>query len=95
MDTSDTFDLLAYEQQPELALAALLQMMSRFPQRQSSALADAILGHLCLISDDERYSAPLRQCAEQLLELWGNYSQQECACPASAAVSGLPRHRLH
>lgn len=95
MDTSDTFDLLAYEQQPELALAALLQMMSRFPQRQSPALADAILGHLCLVSDDERYPEPLRQCAEQLLELWGNYAQQGCACPASGPVAGMPRHRLH
>lgn len=95
MDTSDTFDLLAYEQQPELALAALLQMMSRFPQRQSPALADAILGHLCLVSDDARYPEPLRQCAEQLLDVWGNYAEQECACPTSAAVSGLSPRRLH
>ena len=80
---NESFDLLAYERQPELALAALLQLMSRFPVRQSPALAEAILGHLCLVSDDPRYPAPLRLCAEQLLEGWEQFAELATGCPAA------------
>jgi hypothetical protein len=65
-----SFDLTAYAEQPELVLVSLLSMMSAFPARHSAAIAESILGHLCLIADDERYAAPLRDCAVRLLETW-------------------------
>lgn len=65
--------LQAYEQQPELALVSVLTMMSRFPTRQSVGMAESILGHLCLIADDERQIRAVRECATELLETWSNY----------------------
>ena len=67
------FDVSAYERQPELALASLLTMMSSFPARQSAAIAESILGHLCLVADDERQPPPVRHCAARLIETWSNY----------------------
>lgn len=68
------FCLSAYERQPELALASLLSMMSTFPARQSPAMAESILAHLCLVADDERYPATVRQCAARLIETWSHYA---------------------
>lgn len=76
-----SFDLTAYEQQPELALVSLLSMMTAFPARRSAAVAESVLGHLCLIADDERYAEPLRQCAAHLIETWdrlADLSQPAC-----------------
>jgi len=82
---ANNLDVLAYERQPELALASLLTMMSSFPARQSPAVAESILGHLCLVADDERYPAPVRQCAARLIETWSGYA--ELAQPAATSGS--------
>lgn len=83
---ANRFDLTVYERQPELALASLLTMMSSFPSRQSCAVAESILGHLCLIADDERYPAPVRQCAANLIETWSNYVDLAQAGESGASV---------
>ncbi len=68
------FDLCAYEEQPELALVSLLSLMSSFPARHSPAVAESILGHLCLIADDERQAVAVRSCAERLIETWDHFA---------------------
>lgn len=81
--TPESLDVLRYEEQPELAIVSLMQLMSRFPERQSIAMADAILGHLCLLADDARYPEALRGCAQSLIETWAQLSSlaevEECA----------------
>lgn len=91
-DGRPSFDLSAYDEQPELALLSLLSMMSAFPARRSAAVAESIVGHLCLIADDERYAAPLRDCAVQLLETWDHLA--ELTRPDSVAhhLASLARH---
>ena len=56
-----------YETDPELALAAALQLLSRFPSRGSPALAHAIASHFRVIGSDPRLSAGLRECAARLV----------------------------
>ncbi len=57
-----------YDTHPELALAAVLQMLSRFPARRSPALAQAIARHFQMIGRDPRISACVRECAERLVD---------------------------
>ena len=63
-----------YDTHPELALAAVLQMLSRFPARRSLALAQAIARHLDMIGRDPRISACVRECAERLVGDWQAYA---------------------
>jgi hypothetical protein len=62
--------LPVYEASPELAMAALLSLMSRFPVRRSLAVAQSIVSHLKVISRDERVNAPLRERAAYLVCEW-------------------------
>lgn len=64
----------AYDTHPELALAAVLQMLSRFPARRSPALAQAIARHFDMIGRDPRISACVRECAERLVGDWQAYA---------------------
>lgn len=63
-----------YDTHPELALAAVLQMLSRFPARRSPVLAQAIARHMEMIGRDPRISACVRQCAERLVADWQAYA---------------------
>lgn len=63
-----------YGTRPELALAAVLQLLSRFPARQSPALARAIVDHLQVIGADQRIAAEVRECASSLVEDWRAYA---------------------
>jgi len=63
-----------YETDPELALAAALQLLSRFPSRGSPALAHAIASHFRVIGSDPRLSAGLRECAARLVRDWEAYA---------------------
>lgn len=60
----------AYPSRPDLAVAALLYLMTRFCARPCGNKADAILGHLLLVAADERHSKELRLTAEQLALEW-------------------------
>jgi hypothetical protein len=62
--------LPAYETSPDLALAALLTLMSSFPARRSAAVAQSIVTHLRVVSADERLDGILRGCAAQLVGSW-------------------------
>ena len=83
-------DALQYPNKPELALAAVLHLLSRFPARQSPAVAKAIVDHLQLIGGDARIAACVRECASELIDDWRAYAvlSEQPAPPAS----GSPRH---
>lgn len=67
---SDDGALPEYESSPELALAALLTLMTGFPTRRSPAVARSIVAHLRVVSQDGRLDGVLRECAEQLMSNW-------------------------
>jgi len=62
--------LPGYEASPDLALVALLTLMSSFPARRSAAVAQSIVTHLRVVSADERLDGILRGCAAQLVSNW-------------------------
>lgn len=62
--------LPAYESTPELALAALLSLMTSFPTRRSPAVARSVIAHLRVVSGDPRLDGLLRDCAAQLVGHW-------------------------
>ncbi len=66
----DEESLPEYDSSPELALAALLTLMTSFPARRSPALAGSIVAHLRVVSQDGRLDGVLRECAEQLMSNW-------------------------
>lgn len=78
-----------YGSNPELALAALICLMSRFPARRSPAVAAAIIVHLRLISEDVRLSHGVRHCADSLIDDWAAYAML-CAPEATDAQQCLP-----
>lgn len=59
-----------YERNPELALAALLTLLTAFPARRSEAVAGAIVSHLKVVGADARLEPLLRDCAHNLLPKW-------------------------
>lgn len=63
----------AYAQRPELALVALMTMMSAFPGRPSPAIAGSIVAHLRDVAADERLPPVLQSCAIELLGVWCRY----------------------
>ncbi|MFT3759651.1 hypothetical protein [Thauera sp.] len=80
-------DGLAYPNQPELALAAVLQLLSRFPARQSPAVAKAIADHLQVIGNDARMAGCVRECASRLVDDWRAYAMLSESSPTPAAGS--------
>lgn len=74
LHTTECDSGLRYDTQPELALAAVLQLLSRFPERQSPAVARAIADHLHCIGSDERIANSVRECAARLVDDWRSYA---------------------
>lgn len=72
--TASADALPEYRNNPELALVALICLMSRFPAQRSSAIATAIIVHLRLINEDVRLSHEIRDCAGSLIDEWGDYA---------------------
>jgi hypothetical protein len=64
---------MRYEVRPELALAAVMQLMSRFPARRSPAVADAVVKHLEVIAADSRLADEVRACAREMCAEWDGY----------------------
>ncbi|MBA4742329.1 MAG: hypothetical protein H2060_06425 [Azoarcus sp.] len=62
-----------FDARPELALAAVMHLMSRFPARRSPVVADAVVRHLEVIADDARLAEEVRECARQLCSEWASY----------------------
>lgn len=75
-----------YDRQPELAIAAVLQLLSRFPARHSPALANAIVDHLRIIEGDTRFADSLRACAGRLVDEWQKYALLSCATMSADAI---------
>ncbi|QDF95758.1 hypothetical protein CJ010_03920 [Azoarcus sp. DD4] len=63
-----------YESRPDLALAALLYLLSRFPARRTPAIAQAIVDHLRIVGEDPRIAACIRDCADGLVDEWRAYA---------------------
>ncbi len=74
-----------YEACPELALAALITLMTSFPSRRSPAIARSVLAHLEVISRDAGLDVVLRECAQQLMGRWAALEQ---LCEPDGAVAG-------
>ncbi|MDO9598715.1 MAG: hypothetical protein Q7J47_13420 [Azoarcus sp.] len=64
----------SYGQEPELAISALLHLLSRFPARRSPALAQAIADHLRLVGGDPHITQCVRDCAAGLVAEWEAYA---------------------
>lgn len=64
----------SYEARPELALSALLYLLSRFPARRSVAVALSIVDHLRIIEADGSLPDSLRATARALLPDWQDYA---------------------
>jgi hypothetical protein len=64
----------SYTTEPEMALAALLHLLTRFPAKQTPAIAAAIVAHLRIIEDDPRIAACVRDCAGRLTDDWRAYT---------------------
>lgn len=65
---------LEYAVQPELAVAALMHLMSRFPATRKQAVASSIVEHLRVVAADARLPEALRQCADDLTDEWMAYA---------------------
>jgi hypothetical protein len=59
-----------YAGSPELALVALMALMSRFPSRATPALAHAVVAHLRVIGEEARLDARISECARALITQW-------------------------
>lgn len=59
-----------YPDQPELAVAALLYLMTRFSLRPCPKKAEAIIHHLGLVGADARLPADLRHAARRMDTIW-------------------------
>ena len=59
-----------YPARPELAVAALVYLLARFPLQPCPIRADAILSHLLLVAADERQPQELRRIAAGAAEDW-------------------------
>lgn len=66
-------DVEPYEAEPARAVSALLHLLSRFPARQSPAIAQAIVAHLRLVGDDPQIAGCIRESAVDLLAEWEAY----------------------
>ncbi len=60
----------SYPEQPELAVAALLYLMTRFSIRPCRRKADAIVHHFELVAADDRLPSELRRAAGRLETVW-------------------------
>ena len=89
MSAAASEDVLHYPNQPDLALAAVLHLLSRFPARQSPALAKAIVDHLRVIGDDVRLAACVRECASSLVDDWRAYLVLSEPLASATSESGV------
>ena len=65
-----------YGDHPELAVAALLHMLVRFPAVRCDALADSIAAHLQLVAGDARFPEAVRAAAQRS---WGEWEAMNAA----------------
>ena len=61
---------VSYDAEPQYAIAALLQMLARYPMTWCGGLADSIDAHFEYIARDPRYSRPVRAAASRAGGEW-------------------------
>ena len=77
-------DAPAYTHRPELALSAVLYLMSRFPATRSPAVARSIVEHLDIVCADPRLPQCVRDTASGLASEWQGYAQLADTAPVAA-----------
>ncbi|HRQ56182.1 MAG TPA: hypothetical protein PLN31_02095 [Azoarcus taiwanensis] len=77
----------SYAHRPELALSAVLYLMSRFPTNRSPAVARSIVEHLAIVSSDERLPECVRETAAGLSQSWRGYAHLSEAVAGSGVVA--------
>lgn len=70
MEATFCIDPPEYPTRPDLALSALLHLMTGFTAKPSFAKVGCILGHLQLVAADARQPETLRETAARLAEEW-------------------------
>jgi hypothetical protein len=60
----------AYASQPELALVAALELVTRYSSTGNPRLAEAVVGQLRAIAADPRLPAAVQRCAAGILGDW-------------------------
>ena len=56
----------SYAEHPDLAIVALLFMLSRYPRVQCARMSDSILAHLIYVAGDVRYPDSIREAAGRI-----------------------------
>jgi hypothetical protein len=69
-DADSGSQALDYGNQPELALLALISMLSRFPFVRCPRLADSIARHFVYVAGEERLPVLDRETAARLHDEW-------------------------
>lgn len=75
-----------YAAAPDLALSALLYLLTRYTAQPSFAKAGSILAHLQLVAGDARLAPALRETAARLADEWRHFD----AAPGGAGRPRLP-----
>lgn len=70
MSKSAREDAIDYSLHPEYAIAALLQMLVRYPMVDCDTIAGSIAMHLQYVAGDERYPPVVRHAAAQSGSEW-------------------------
>lgn len=70
MNNHDMPPIPDYSAHPDFAIAALLHMLARYPMTDCPAIANSVLAHLRLVSDDVRYAGSIRAAASQSANEW-------------------------
>jgi hypothetical protein len=78
MESTVPIDPPEYPAAPDLALSALLQLMTRFNAAPSFAKAGSILAHLQLVAGDPRHAPALRETAARLADEWRRRDAAPC-----------------
>ena len=66
-----------YAEHPELALVALMHLLTRYASTRNPRLAEAAVTQLRTIAHDARLAGAVRQCAGQLIGDWQRFG---CPC---------------
>ena len=62
--------LPGYAHQPELALVAALELVTRYSSTGNPRLAEAVVAQLRAIADDPRLPAAVQRCAASIVGDW-------------------------
>lgn len=86
MDADCSAQTPDYGNQPELALLALLSMLSRYPFSPSACMADSIGRHFAYVAGEQRLSAPFRETAARLWEEWRMMTAEPAGAPSGTLM---------